>query len=159
MSTDPGVRAVGRALLAALLAALLTSPAWAPASQKPERLQIAELAEMVGLDFIIMTDHCQFGRATAGEKADFQIRTTLIITPPAAPVQSIGPVLTPVQIQPGATPDEFGFVPLIPIVLEWDGNGAGHPARIHLSAHAELLNPDGHVQATASFVGEIDVLP
>ena len=126
-------------LLACLLLVLLVSVLFAPPPEKAEKVRIDSVTwDRDPAQFIVKLS-CPFGTATAGEHANFTVRTELTI-------DAGGTIYTEkdesnIQKVEGASKDADGYVAIEPTKIAWDRQGFTGDAGVTTSL--QLIGPSG----------------
>jgi hypothetical protein len=124
----------------------ILSPAWAPPSQKPEKIQIDNVTwDVVNQEFVIAMS-AKFGLATAGEQADFTISVGLEISHPGN-VASLAYEYAVARAEPsgGQGPGADYLVSVNGARIPWDRANGTVFGTVHVTTTAKLIGPSGQV--------------
>ena len=125
--------------LSCLLFIICASVLFAPPVEKAEKLRHEDNGwDKDGQQFVISMS-CKFGQATAGEHANFTVRTELTINAAGKTYQKTG--VSGIQKVEGATKDADGFVKIEPTTIKWDSEGFEGVAKTEASIN--LIGPSG----------------
>ncbi len=137
-------------LLSCLLLVLFVSVLPAP-EEKAEKLRYDDNGwEKEGQQFIVQMS-CKFGIATAGEHADFKVRSILTINAGGKEYTETGE--RNIQKVEGASKDADGYIKIEPLEIPWDRDGGIFEGAASVTASISLVGPSGNVQ------GDVIVTP
>jgi len=137
-------------LLSCLLLVLFVSVLPAP-EEKAEKLRHDDNGwEKEGQQFIVQMS-CKFGIATAGEHADFKVRSILTINAGGKEYTETGE--RNIQKVEGASKDADGYIKIEPLEIPWDRDGGIFEGAASVQASASIVGPSGNVQ------GDVIVTP
>jgi hypothetical protein len=110
-------------VLLVMMLTILSGPAVAPDTDKPEKLVVTGTGYNSDTQSFEIDLSAQFGIATAGERANFQVSAELEVSQPGrTELYAIGPEYVPLWIQSGSGPRDH-MVQLAKIHIPWDRNG------------------------------------
>ena len=125
--------------LSCLLLVLFVSVLFAPPNEKAEKLRHDDTSwDNEGACFTLSM-LCKFGQATAGEHANFTVRTTLVIKAGGNTYTLYGE--RNIQKVEGASKDADGFIAIEPTTIAWDRQGFTGDAGVTTSL--QLIGPSG----------------
>ena len=123
-----------------ILIVSLTSIAAAP--DKTGKLKVDEQDYDMEAGQLIIQMSCKFGVATAGEHANFMVRTELTIKAGADSYDLAGE--RNITKAEGATKDADNFIAIEPITVLWDSQGFTGYADV--ATRVSLVGPNGNIQ-------------
>jgi hypothetical protein len=129
-------------LLSCLLLVLLVSVLPAPPQDKAEKLRYEDNGwEKDGQQFVIQMS-CKFGQATAGEHADFKVRTILDIFKHDGQEWDSVTGERSIRKLAGAEKDADHYVKIEPTTIAWDRQG--YIGNVSVTASLQLIGPSGN---------------
>ena len=125
-------------ILSVMILTAIAGPAVAPDNDKPEKLVIKGTLFNPDTSSFEIEFSTNFGTATAGERAGFQIKTTMEISEPVGNSYVIGPEYIPIWVSNADyLPGER--VPLVPQEISWDRNGGSVSGTVTVHITSELV--------------------
>jgi hypothetical protein len=113
-----------------------------PAADKAEKLKVDNQGwDREGEQFVIGLS-CQFGIATAGEHADFMVRTELAIKKDDGNTYDLAGERDIKKVE-GAEKDADNFIATEPIRIEWDRDGGNFTGEATVTVTTSLIGPSG----------------
>jgi hypothetical protein len=97
--------------------------------------------EKEGQQFVVQMS-CKFGIATAGEHADFKVKTILTINAGGKEYTETGE--RNIQKVEGASKDADGYVKIEPTYIQWDRDGGIFGGAASVQASASIVGPSGN---------------
>jgi hypothetical protein len=148
-------RIAGRKLAIACMAAALVMVVWvpplyAPQREKPEKLSIDVVTWNSTAQGFLVELSALFGIGTAGDNAEFTLRTVVEIADGAGNPIDVVEQSAVVVTREGSVPDADGFVQLAPQLIAWDRLGGTFVGPAIVTVSSELHNPAGRGVSLAS---------